>query len=181
MKAISLWQPYAQALALGVKRYETRSWGTTFRGQVAIHAARTTHQFRFPDVIEALRVLAKECPMAQLSTIQDLPLGAVVGVVQIMDCFRIGAVLPPDVTEVEKALGDWRQGRFAWKVQSLLVCHPPIPYKGKQGMWEWPMARGVVKKPPAEQPAAPVVNVLLEHGEIITDDPLNPERLHDTV
>jgi hypothetical protein len=32
MKALSLWQPHAQAIALGLKPYETRDWSTRYRG-----------------------------------------------------------------------------------------------------------------------------------------------------
>ena len=35
MKAISLWQPWASAVALGSKRVETRSWSTSYRGPLA--------------------------------------------------------------------------------------------------------------------------------------------------
>ena len=40
MKAITIWQPWASLLASGRKRYETRSWATTYRGPIAIHAAK---------------------------------------------------------------------------------------------------------------------------------------------
>ena len=39
MKAITIWQPYAQAIALGLKKFETRSWPTKYRGKLAIHAS----------------------------------------------------------------------------------------------------------------------------------------------
>lgn len=39
MKALTLWQPWASLVALGAKRIETRSWSTTYRGPLAIHAA----------------------------------------------------------------------------------------------------------------------------------------------
>ncbi len=39
MKALTLWQPWASLVALGVKTIETRSWSTTYRGPLAIHAA----------------------------------------------------------------------------------------------------------------------------------------------
>lgn len=39
MKALTLWQPWASLVALGVKRIETRSWPTTYRGPLLIHAA----------------------------------------------------------------------------------------------------------------------------------------------
>jgi len=40
MKALSLWQPWASAIALGSKRIETRGWATSYRGPLAIHAAK---------------------------------------------------------------------------------------------------------------------------------------------
>ena len=40
MKALTLWQPWASLVALGVKTIETRSWSTTYRGPLAIHAAK---------------------------------------------------------------------------------------------------------------------------------------------
>jgi hypothetical protein len=43
MKGLSMMQPHASAVALGLKRIETRSWPTRYRGLVAIHASR-----RFP-------------------------------------------------------------------------------------------------------------------------------------
>ena len=40
MKAITLHQPWASLIALGVKTIETRSWATKHRGPIAIHAAK---------------------------------------------------------------------------------------------------------------------------------------------
>ena len=40
MKAISIHQPWANYVVLGLKQYETRSWHTKIRGRVAIHAAK---------------------------------------------------------------------------------------------------------------------------------------------
>lgn len=40
MKAITIWQPWASAIAHGLKGIETRSWGTKYRGLLAIHAAK---------------------------------------------------------------------------------------------------------------------------------------------
>ncbi len=40
MKAITIWQPWASLLACGAKQYETRSWATSYRGPIAIHAAK---------------------------------------------------------------------------------------------------------------------------------------------
>lgn len=45
MKALTLWQPWASLVALGVKTVETRSWSTPYRGPLAIHAAATPDGF----------------------------------------------------------------------------------------------------------------------------------------
>jgi hypothetical protein len=41
IRALSLHQPWASLVALGVKSIETRSWSTKYRGPLAIHAAKT--------------------------------------------------------------------------------------------------------------------------------------------
>lgn len=43
MKAITVWQPWATLLATGQKHNETRSWKTSYRGEILIHAAKTDH------------------------------------------------------------------------------------------------------------------------------------------
>lgn len=40
MKCLTLHQPYATLLGLSVKRIETRSWSTRYRGPLAIHAGK---------------------------------------------------------------------------------------------------------------------------------------------
>ncbi len=40
MKAITIWQPWSSLLACGAKGFETRSWATSYRGPIAIHAAK---------------------------------------------------------------------------------------------------------------------------------------------
>ncbi len=40
MKAISLWQPHASLIPFRLKRNETRSWGTSYRGPLLICSAK---------------------------------------------------------------------------------------------------------------------------------------------
>jgi activating signal cointegrator 1 len=40
MKAITIIQPWATLIALGEKKFETRSWATKHRGPLAIHAGK---------------------------------------------------------------------------------------------------------------------------------------------
>lgn len=40
MKAITITEPWATLVAIGAKQIETRSWPTSYRGPIAIHAAK---------------------------------------------------------------------------------------------------------------------------------------------
>jgi hypothetical protein len=42
VKALTLHQPWASAIAEGIKTIETRSWSTSYRGPLAIHAGKST-------------------------------------------------------------------------------------------------------------------------------------------
>ena len=79
MKAISLWQPWASAMALGLKRNETRSWETLVRGPIAIHAAKGFPQY-------ARTFASEEKSFVRLPSF--IPLGAIVATA------RLGRVEP---------------------------------------------------------------------------------------
>jgi activating signal cointegrator 1 len=74
IKAISLHQPWASLIARGYKKYETRSWPTSYRGPIAIHAAK-----KFLHVPQLLQLLGKKEK-------SDFPLGAVVAIADLTDC-----------------------------------------------------------------------------------------------
>ena len=40
MKVLTLTQPWATLVAIGAKHIETRSWATSYRGPLAIHAGK---------------------------------------------------------------------------------------------------------------------------------------------
>ena len=69
-------------------------------------------------------------------TDRDLPLGAVVGTVEIVGCVPVEDVVD-GLTEREKALGDYSPGRWAWVLKNPVMFDTPIPTRGKQGWWNW--------------------------------------------
>ncbi|KXG09931.1 hypothetical protein AT864_01491 [Anoxybacillus sp. P3H1B] len=58
MKAITIKQPWATLIALGEKKFETRSWKTNYRGKIAIHAGKTIDYEAFYES-EIIRVMNK--------------------------------------------------------------------------------------------------------------------------
>ncbi|MET0415801.1 MAG: hypothetical protein ABW022_07250 [Actinoplanes sp.] len=80
MRAITVRQPWAHAVAVGAKTVENRSQNTVYRGEIAIHAARTVdtpavHDSRIMKVFGAAAGLVE-------------PLGAIIAVAELVDCHR---------------------------------------------------------------------------------------------
>jgi activating signal cointegrator 1 len=93
MKGITLTQPWATLVAIGAKKIETRSWSTSYRGPLAIHAAKglgpvggkrglqhLVANNPFWSVLEA----ANYSPSRGATF--GLPLGAIVAVCEMIDC-----------------------------------------------------------------------------------------------
>lgn len=138
MKAISLWQPWASAIALGVKRIETRSRKTNYRGPIAIHAA-LRHKLEqieaFDELLEHDRIRFAFEDSLDLS-FHTLPFGCVVATAEIVDCRPVGDLKLELLTEEEIALGDYTAGRYGWVLANVKRLGKPIPARGWQGFFE---------------------------------------------
>lgn len=149
MKAITIKQPWATLIAVGEKKYETRSWSTHYRGHLAIHAGKTVDKTAC--MSEPVRsVLEKH----GYGSPEDLPTGAVIAVGELTACFQIRSIseevqnvvlvneaelvhLDPERDAFEISFGDYSEGRYAWKIRGLNQLVLPIPCKGKLGLWSW--------------------------------------------
>jgi hypothetical protein len=122
LPAISLWQPWASFIAIGVKQYETRHWRppSRFIGQrIAIHAAKRRLD---KDDVEWWHLVSKS---------DDLPpLGAYVCTAILRAC------LPADRVAWDE-FGDYGDDRFAWYLTDVEPIDPAIPAVGHQGFWTW--------------------------------------------
>lgn len=135
MKAISLWQPWALAWLLtdpDEKRFETRSWYTSYRGPLLIHAAKKTDG-------EVMDYLVSRFFLATLERHglkeSDVRFGAIIGRVDLIGCSRMDQMPPP--TEREKSWGNWEPNRFAWeRGPKTEIFDSPIPYRGQQGFFD---------------------------------------------
>lgn len=130
MKALTLTQPWASLVAMGAKKIETRSWYTSYRGPLAIHASKY-----FPPRYRAL--MSEEHFDVWFQDTLELPLGAVIAIVNLVECQSISVWgYKPDYPEL--AFGDYSLGRFMWFFEGTDVALPkPIPARGALGLWEW--------------------------------------------
>lgn len=165
MKAISLWQPWATAIAIGSKRVETRHWATRYRGPIAIHAAKRCHLGEMIHISSTWSWCgALNRKMGSNEKLWEaLPFGAVVAVARIVDCrptdsFTQGEldewrlpedeVMPPrerwsdDRPSIyawtERYMGNFDLGRFGWILEEVRKLERPVPFRGLQGIFNVP-------------------------------------------
>lgn len=128
MRALTLYQPWASAIALGLKRIETRPWETRYRGTLLIHAAKR------PMVRGELPPTAHQQLAKAAGDGAALPFGAVVAIARLSNVVptsRSGGV-PVD----ELMWGDYRAGRFAWFLSDVGALPEPIEASGARGLWK---------------------------------------------
>ena len=118
-------------MASGVKKNETRSWPTAYRGDLVIHSAK-----RKPSPEEVGDLQDYETALA-------LPYGCALCVVELYECrptshFTTQTVAADSLImldEAEASLGDYTPGRFAWRTRNCRVLKRPVPLRGYQGIW----------------------------------------------
>jgi len=100
MKALTIRQPHATLIALGVKHIETRSWPTKYRGPLAIHAGKhrpptdpVGDWIAFPKRAEGNWYTEHFAVGMEVALPGDgqavLPLGAIVATCELVDCVPI--------------------------------------------------------------------------------------------
>lgn len=162
MRGLTLWQPWATMIALLEKRLETRSWESSYRGPIAVHAAARWSREQVETCRSApfLQLLTKhgrvragelEVPRGKftLAAPAGIPFGAVVAIAELVDCMPGDrAVLQVERQEIlagehELALGYFipRLGdgrRFAWRLRAIQPLRTPVVCAGAQGLWAVP-------------------------------------------
>lgn len=143
-RALSLWQPHAQAIRLGIKLYETRGWATAYRGPLVIHSAQKVfrHQDYPRDYFQeaCMRLSKAGCPHYALSY------GEALCIVDLVDCLPV-ARLRRRIGTAEfwgdfRDFGDDGKARFAFKLQNVRKVWPPLKVTGRQGFFRITIPEG---------------------------------------
>lgn len=147
MKAIALWQPWASLWLSPAKRHETRHWATKHRGKLLVHAAKKF----IKDVDSELEGILSDEFGGHWA--MDLPTGAIIGMVDLIDCIpteklyagkrAFDCVDLTDEDRTDLACGDFDPGRFGWRRGTYWVFREPVPYLGHQQMFNVQVSRVV--------------------------------------
>lgn len=128
-KVLTLRQPWATFLAKGIKLHETRSWRTSYRGKILIHAGLRKIDW---DEVPELHILEKHYPDIKD---WDYPLGTIVAEAELTSCRQTEAARI-GINEVNRACGDWSDGRFAWAMENVKPLFIPN-VKGQLWLWTY--------------------------------------------
>jgi len=123
MKAISVRQPWADLIIQGKKTLDLRTRKINYRGPLAIHASQTIEE--------------SACKRFELDP-NILTVGAVIGVVELVDIFDVNEVLYNQKTEEHLGHRSYREGLFGWQLGEPTELPNPIMFKGQQGVFNIP-------------------------------------------
>ena len=130
MKVLSLTEPYATCILNGLKKIETRSWKTAYRGPLLIHASAT----RIPPETR------KNDALMALVDPDGLHFGHIICACSLADCIPMTAGFIEEIRRTrptEYAAGVYAEGRYAWFLSDIRPLPEPIPAKGHLGLWEY--------------------------------------------
>lgn len=125
MKVITIKQPFASLIAEGYKEYEFRSWKTSYRGELFIHAGLGVDK-------EAM----KRFEYLKLS----YPSGCILAKVNLTDCVEIDQNMKKILKEkdeiVYRGAINSKETEYGFKLENIEKIEP-ISIKGKLGLWNY--------------------------------------------
>ena len=121
MKVLTLKQPWATLVAEGIKKYEFRSWKTTYRGKILIHAGSG---------------IDKEDMKKFQNLDLDFPLKKILAEVELEDCLELNEELNKKIIgENNRAYGSKIRTGYAWKLTNVKKINIDKEIKGQLGLW----------------------------------------------
>ena len=127
MKALSITEPYATLIRDGIKRIETRSWKTKYRGDLLIHASSTKIPKEYRKNEELMNLVGD----------RPLHFGQIVAKCKLIDCVPITEEFIKSLKRDEIVSGFYSEGRYAWILGNVEVVDENKIVKGKLGLWNY--------------------------------------------
>ncbi len=124
MKVLTIKEPWATLIIDGYKKYEFRSWKTSYRGKILIHAAMSLEK----DVMERFKDYSLNCQK-----------GAIIGEAELQDCILVDKEFNERLRTIDPVVygKSNHTETYAWKLEHVKKYKNPIPIKGKLGLWNY--------------------------------------------
>lgn len=139
LRAITVRQPWAWAIAHGGKTIENRSRGTSYRGPLLIHAGAgwSARGDSDPRVLDAWTTLGHPITAGRVSMAPRLvPLAKVIAVAQLVDSHPDADCCRPwGESEYAENGGHVVRGIHHLVLEDVRPLREPIPARGSLGLW----------------------------------------------
>lgn len=129
MKVLSLSEPFASLVREGIKKIETRSWKTNYRGEIFIHAS--LRKMNLYDIrINRLVNLLKD---------KEPKYGYIIAKCNLTDCKLMDEKFIEDIkkNKNEYDCGLYEVGRYAWLLEDVQLVNKKEQVKGQLGIWNY--------------------------------------------
>lgn len=121
MKCISISQPFADLIISGKKNIELRSWNTSFRGELLIHAP--------------LKI--KKVDVKRLKIEKKFVTGAIIGKVQLYDVKKYNSTKEIKLDQkFHCSTKKFQNKTFGFMLKNSKPLRIPIPWKGQLGIFD---------------------------------------------
>lgn len=129
MKVLSLIEPWATLIKEKKKVIETRSWQTSYRGELYIHASNKKIKMNDAHTIELLKLIPN-VPMGY---------GHILCKCKLVDCVYMNEEFLNHIQQDEQEFlcGEYSLGRYAWILEDIEPLQEPIPAKGHLNIWNY--------------------------------------------
>ena len=129
MKVLSIKEPWATLIASKQKYIETRSWKTSYRGELYIHVSKKQINNKDEKIQELLKLLAT----------QEMNYGKIICKCELVDCIYMDEKFINEIKQnkQEYICGDYQVGRYAWILEKTELMQPKINAKGKLNIWNF--------------------------------------------
>lgn len=127
MRVLTLKEPFASLVAHRIKKIETRSWKTNYRGEIYIHAGLAKVNNKDKRIQHLLTYLFDPNPKY----------GKIIAKANLVDCIFMDETFLEQIKDhpVELECGHYEYGRYAWILEDVELLKEPIPAKGQLGIW----------------------------------------------
>ena len=129
MKVLSIIEPWATLIKEKKKYIETRTWKTSYRGELYIHASKKKINIKDEHITDLLDLIPNV----------EMGYGKIICRCKLVDCIYIDENFKEEISknEQEYLCGDFNIGRYAWILENIVPLEKTIEAKGQLNIWNY--------------------------------------------
>ena len=129
IKVLSIIEPWATLIKEKKKYIEIRTWKTSYRGELYIHASKKKIDVKDEHITDLLDLIPNV----------EMGYGKIIFRCKLGDCIYIDENFKEEISQnkQEYLCGDFNIGRYAWILEDIVPLEKPIDAKGQLNIWNY--------------------------------------------